>query len=103
VVRGFVRAALRGWKDALANPEEAARIQVQTLGARSADRGRGGEASSAASLSSPTWRRTASAHLNRDKMKRTVDFINANVGAGHEAAVDDIMVEGFLPKDLIRP
>src|SRR5438105_548257 len=29
VVRGFVRAALRGWKDALANPEEAATLQVQ--------------------------------------------------------------------------
>ncbi len=29
VVRGFVRAALRGWKDALANPEEAARLQTQ--------------------------------------------------------------------------
>lgn len=28
-VRAFVRAALRGWKDALANPEEAARIQTQ--------------------------------------------------------------------------
>ena len=29
VVRGFVRAALRGWKDAMSNPEEAASIQVQ--------------------------------------------------------------------------
>jgi NitT/TauT family transport system substrate-binding protein len=31
VVRRFVRAALRGWKDAMANPEEAAKIQVQFL------------------------------------------------------------------------
>src|SRR5262249_29466000 len=29
VVKKFVRAALKGWKDALADPEEAARIEIQ--------------------------------------------------------------------------
>src|SRR6267142_568237 len=29
VVKKFVRAALKGWKDALANPEEAARLEIQ--------------------------------------------------------------------------
>ena len=28
VVRGFIRAALRGWKDALANPEEASKMAI---------------------------------------------------------------------------
>src|SRR5262249_14816680 len=29
IVKKFVRAALKGWKDALADPEEAARIEIQ--------------------------------------------------------------------------
>ena len=29
VVKKFIRAALKGWKDALANPEEAAKIEIQ--------------------------------------------------------------------------
>lgn len=104
VVRGFVRAALRGWKDALANPEEAARIQVQTLKALDpqivVD-----EVKIVRRLAVvPDTEKNGLGAMNRDKMKRTVDFINANVEVqGTKRTVDDIMVEGFLPKDPIRP
>ena len=104
VVRGFVRAALRGWKDALANPEEAARIQSQTLKALDpqiiAEEVRIVRRLAVV----PDTEKNGLGAMNRDKMKRTVDFINANVEVqGTKRTVDDIMVEGFLPKDPIRP
>jgi NitT/TauT family transport system substrate-binding protein len=104
VVRGFVRAALRGWKDALANPEEAARIQVQTLKALDPQIVVEEVKIVRRLAVVPDVEKNGLGAMNRDKMKRTVDFINANVEVqGTKRTVDDIMVEGFLPKDPIRP
>lgn len=104
VVRGFVRAALRGWKDALANPEEAARIQVQTLKALDPQIVVEEVKIVRRLAVVPDVEKNGLGTMNRDKMKRTVDFINANVEVqGTKRTVDDIMVEGFLPKDPIRP
>ena len=104
VVRGFVRAALRGWKDALANPEEAAKIQVQTLKALDPQIVVEEVKIVRRLAVVPDTEKNGLGAMNRDKMKRTVDFINANVEVqGTKRTVDDIMVEGFLPKDPIRP
>ena len=104
VVRGFVRAALRGWKDALANPEEAARIQVQTLKALDPQIVVEEVKIVRRLAVVPDVEKNGLGAMNRDKMKRTVDFINANVEVqGTKRTVDDIMIEGFLPKDPIRP
>jgi NitT/TauT family transport system substrate-binding protein len=104
VVRGFVRAALRGWKDALANPEEAARIQVQALKALDPQIVVEEVKIVRRLAVVPDVEKNGLGTMNRDKMKRTVDFINANVDVqGTKRTVDDIMVEGFLPKDPIRP
>ena len=104
VVRGFVRAALRGWKDALANPEEAARIQVQTLKALDPQIVVEEVKIVRRLAVVPDVEKNGLGAMNREKMKRTVDFINANVEVqGTKRTVDDIMVEGFLPKDPIRP
>jgi len=104
VVRGFVRAALRGWKDALANPEEAARIQVQTLKALDPQIVVEEVKIVRRLAVVPDVEKNGLGTMNRDKMKRTVDFINANVEVqGTKRTVDDIMVEGFLPKEPIRP
>jgi NitT/TauT family transport system substrate-binding protein len=104
VVRSFVRAALRGWKDALANPEEAARIQSQVLKALDPEI-IVEEVKIVRRLAVvPDVEKNGLGAMNRDRMKRTVDFINANVEVqGAKRTVDDIMVEGFLPKDPIRP
>ncbi len=104
VVRGFVRAALRGWKDALANPEEAAKLQKQYLKALDeqiiADEMRILKRLTVV----PDTEKNGLGAMNREKMQRTVDFINKNVEVqGAKRTVDDIMVEGFLPKEPIRP
>jgi NitT/TauT family transport system substrate-binding protein len=104
VVRGFVRAALRGWKDALANPEEAAKLQLQTLKALDQDIVVEEVKILRRLAIVPDTERGGFGAMNREKMRRTVDFINANVEIqGAKRTVDDIMVEGFLPKDPVRP
>ncbi len=104
VVRGFVRAALRGWKDALANPEEAARLQRQYLKALD-EQIIVEEVKILRRLAVvPDTERHGFGAMNRAKMQRSVDFINQNVEVrGAKRTVDDIMVEGFLPKEPIRP
>ena len=104
MVRGFVRAALRGWKDAMANPEEAARIQTQYLKALDpqiivdelkilrriavnqevTDKGFG--------------------TMNLEKMRRSADFINNNVEVtGTKLTAEGILAEGYLPNPAIKP
>ena len=42
--------------------------------------------------------------MNRDKMRRTVDFINNNVDVqGRKLTLEDIYREGYLPSTPIRP
>jgi NitT/TauT family transport system substrate-binding protein len=104
VVRGFVRAALRGWKDAMANPEEAAKIQVQFLKALDpslvVD-----ELKIVRRLAVvPDTERDGFGAMNRDKMARTVEFMNNNVDIqGRKLTVDDILRTGYLPNPPIKP
>jgi NitT/TauT family transport system substrate-binding protein len=104
VVRGFVRAALRGWKDAMANPEEAAKIQVQFLKALDpslvVD-----ELKIVRRLAVvPDTERDGFGAMNRDKMARTVEFMNNNVDIqGRKLTVEDILRTGYLPNPPIKP
>jgi len=42
--------------------------------------------------------------IDPGKLKRTVDFVNANIDvAGRPFSAEDIYREGFLPKEAIRP
>ena len=104
VVRGFVRAALRGWKDALANPEEAAKLQVQFV--KALDPGIIVEELHIVRRLAvvPDTEKNGLGAMNRDKMRRTVDFINNNVEiAGRKLTVEDIYREGYLPATPVRP
>jgi NitT/TauT family transport system substrate-binding protein len=104
VVRGFVRAALRGWKDALSNPEEAAKLQLQYVKALD-------PAIIVEELAIvrrlavvPDTEKSGLGAMNREKMRRTVDFINNNVEVpGRKLSVDDIYRDGFLPSPPVRP
>ena len=104
VVRGFVRAALRGWKDALANPEEAAKIQVQYV--KALDPGIIVEELRIVRRLAvvPDTEKNGLGSMNREKMGRSVDFINNNVEvSGRKLTVDDIYRDGYLPKEPVRP
>ncbi len=104
VVRAFIRASLRGWKDALANPEEAARLQteyVKTLDPQIIVEELGIVKRLAVV---PDTEKNGLGSMNRDKMKRTVDFINNNIEVeGRKLTVDDIYRDGYLPTQPVRP
>src|SRR5262249_4057602 len=78
-VRKFVRAALRGWKDTFANPQESAQIQLQYVKAldpqiivEELDILR-------RIAITPEVRQNGFGYVTRERMKNTVDFINKNV------------------------
>ena len=104
VVRGFIRAAMRGWKDALANPEEAARLQTQYLKALD-------PAIIVEELKimrriaiTPDVEAKGFGTMNREKFARTVNFINQNITVpGTPLAADQIFVDGMLPATPIKP
>jgi NitT/TauT family transport system substrate-binding protein len=104
VVRGFVRAALRGWKDAMSNPEEAAKIQVQYVKALDpaliVD-----ELRIVRRLAvTPETEKEGLGAMNREKMARSVEFMNNNVEiSGRKLTVDEIFRPGYLPSPPIRP
>lgn len=104
VVRGFVRASLRGWKDAMANPEDAARLQVQHV--KALDPSLIVEELRIVRRLAvvPDTEKNGYGVMTRDKMRRSVDFINVNLDVtGQRLTADDIMLEGFLPREPIRP
>jgi NitT/TauT family transport system substrate-binding protein len=104
VVRGFVRAAMRGWKDALANPEEAARIQTQYLKALDPEVIVEELKIIRRVAVTPDVENRGFGSMSRDKLVRTVDFINQNITVpGKPLVADQIFVEGFLPKIPIKP
>ena len=104
VVRGFVRAALRGWKDALSNPEEAAKIQVQYVKALDPNLIVEELAIVKRLAVVPDTQKNGYGAMNREKMARTVQFINDNVEiAGRKLTTNDIYREGYLPQQAILP
>jgi NitT/TauT family transport system substrate-binding protein len=103
-VRRFVRASLRGWKEALANPEEAAQLQAQmvkTLNPTIIVE----ELQVVRRLAVvPDTQKNGLGWIDRSKLKRSVDFVNANIEvAGRRFSADDIYREGYLPQEAIRP
>ena len=102
--RKFVRAALRGWKDAMANPAEAAKLMgaiVKGLNEEIIVE----ELRIVRRLAVvPDTEKNGYGWMNKDKMKRSVDFINNNIEvSGNKLTVDGIYRDGYLPRDPIRP
>lgn len=104
MVRGFVRAALRGWQYALNNPEEAATIQIKYLKALNPEIIVDELKILKRIAITPDVQQGGYGAINMAKMKRTVDFINNNVDvAGSKLTAEGIYVPGFLPATPIKP
>jgi NitT/TauT family transport system substrate-binding protein len=104
VVKKFVRAALRGWKDALASPEEASRLQLQHV--RALDPQIVIEEVNILKriALSPDVEKNGLGHILPQRMKNTVDFINNNIEVpGEKLTAEDIHAPGFLPERPILP
>ena len=103
-VKKFVRAALRGWKDTFANPQEASQIQLQYVKAldpqiivEEIDILR-------RVAITPEVQKSGLGLVTAERMKNTVDFINKNIEVpGEKVTAEQIFVPGFLPERPILP
>ncbi len=104
VVRGFVAASLRGWKDALANPGEAADLQLQYAKGLNRDVIIS-ELNIVRSLAvTPDTEAHGLGWIDPAKMKKSVDFVVQNIGVdGTAPAVADTYSADFLPSQPIKP
>jgi len=104
VVRAFVKAALQGWKDALANPEEAAKLQAQFVSGLSQEVVVE-EIKLLRSLAvTPDVNANGLGSIDPARMKRSVDFVVQYIGVdGTAPAATDLYTVDFLPKPGIKP
>jgi NitT/TauT family transport system substrate-binding protein len=104
VVRRFVRAALRGWKEALANPAQAAKLQLQYVKALNPEVVVEELEVVRRLAVVPDTQKNGLGWIEPGKLKRTVDFVNDNFEvSGRRFSAEDIYRPGYLPKDPIRP
>lgn len=104
VVRKFVRAALKGWKDALADPEEAARIQIQYVKALDPKIVVEEIGILKRIAVTPDVEKHGFGYISPERMKNTVDFINKNIEvSGDRLTAEQIFRPGYLPAQPIKP
>lgn len=104
VVKGFVRAALRGWKDAMANPKEAAELQRKYVPALKAQI----TVEELVILKNlavvPDTIKNGYGWFSPAKMKTSRDFMVANAKLpGEPPKAEDLYMLGFLPATPILP
>jgi len=103
-VRGFVRAAMRGWQYTLAHRDEAAAIMVKLVPAL--DRGIVREEIDMLEkiAVNADVKANGLGHMLPAKMEKTFEFINANVPvSGGKIEAAEIYVAGFQPQPPILP
>lgn len=103
-VKKFVRAALRGWKDTFANPQEAAQIQLQYVKALDPQIIVEEIEVLRRVAITPDVQSHGYGYMTKERMKNTVDFINKNIEVpGEKLTAEQIYVPGFLPEKPILP
>jgi NitT/TauT family transport system substrate-binding protein len=104
LVKGFVRAGLKGWKFALANPQQAAQEQIKSIPSLKpeiivAEIGIVGELAVTSDV-----KQNGFGWFDPAKMKSSVDFVTRYVGmSGTPPAAADVYATGFLPSPAITP
>ncbi len=103
-VKKSVRAALRGWKDTLANPQEAAQIQLQYVKALDPQIVVEEIEILRRVAITPEVQQNGLGYITKERMKNTVDFINKNIEVpGEKLSAEQIFVPGYLPEKPILP
>jgi NitT/TauT family transport system substrate-binding protein len=104
VVKRFVRAALKGWKFALANPEKAAADQIKSIPSLKADAILA-EIEIVRDLAvTPAVGANGLGWFDPAKMQASLDFVVKHIGvSGPAPKATDIYATGFLPAPAIKP
>lgn len=104
VVKKFVRAALRGWKDTFANPQEAAKIQLQYVKALDPQIVVEEIEILRRVAITPEVEKNGLGTMTLERMKTTVEFINKNIEVpGEKLTAEQIYAPGYLPEKPITP
>jgi NitT/TauT family transport system substrate-binding protein len=104
VVKRFVRAALKGWKFALDNPQKAAADQIKSIPSLKAD-AITAEIEVVRDLAvTPAVKVNGLGWFEPAKMQANLDFVVKYVGVSSPAPkAQDLYVTGFLPSPAIKP
>jgi NitT/TauT family transport system substrate-binding protein len=104
VVKRFVRAGLKGWKFALANPQKAADEQIKYVASLKPEI-TVAEISIVGDLAvTPEVKQHGFGWFDPAKMKSAVDFVTKYIGVtGTAPAVADVYATGLLPSPAITP
>jgi NitT/TauT family transport system substrate-binding protein len=104
VVKRFVRAGLKGWKFALANPQQAADDQIKYVASLKPEL-IVAEIKIVGDLAvTPDVKQHGFGWVDPAKMKSAVDFVGKYVGmTGTPPAAADVYATGFLPGPAITP
>ena len=103
-MKRFVRAALKGWKFTIANPDKAAADQIKYVASLKPDV-IVSEINIVADLAvTADTKKNGLGWFDPAKMKSNVDFVAKYVGVtGPVPAATDIYATGFLPTPAITP
>jgi NitT/TauT family transport system substrate-binding protein len=104
VVQGFVRAALKGWKFAMANPEKAAADQIKYVATLKPET-IVAEIKVVADLAvTDETRKNGLGWFDPAKMQSNIDFVVKYIGiSGTPPVATDLYAAGFLPTPAIMP
>jgi NitT/TauT family transport system substrate-binding protein len=104
VVRGFVRAAMKGWKFALDNPAKAAQDELQYVPSLKPE-GIASELNIVRDLVvTPDTQQHGFGWFDPAQIKANVDFVTKYIGiTGTPPAPADMYAAGFLPDPPIKP
>jgi len=102
-VKGFVKASLLGWKDALANPKEAADIVAKHVKGLDPEVTIQEIAIVNALVATPDARAKGLGIIDPATMTKSVDLIANGIGAGGKVVAKDVYDAGFLPQPAVKP
>jgi NitT/TauT family transport system substrate-binding protein len=105
LVRGFVRASLRGWQDAMRKPNEAAEIEKQAVPTLDKEVLLDELKLVRDLVVVPDTLAHGYGSFTPTKMKRTLDFMveAVGVGSGTVPKAEDMYAVGYLPQPPINP
>lgn len=104
LVRGFVKASLKGWHDALSNMDEAAAIEQKYVPSldKSVIVGELKILKDMAVISSVETHGLG--YIDPDQMRKSVEFVTKNIGVtGTVPPVTDLYTNEYLPKQPVLP
>jgi NitT/TauT family transport system substrate-binding protein len=102
-VKGFVKASLQGWKDAIANPQEAADIVMKHVKGLDLAVTLQEIVIVNALVATPEARANGLGTIDAKEMAASVDLIANGIGAGGKVAAKDAYDTSALPQPPIQP